>query len=97
MNFEPTARELKFFEGLDPAKSVVPRIRMGDISAARRRRLDDSDFALPGRRYPIDTLKRARHALARIAQFGTADEIRKVRRAVHRRWPEIDMPEYAED
>lgn len=68
-----------------------------DISAARRKRLDDSDFALPGRRYPIDTLARARNALARIAQYGTALEIRAVRKAVHKRWPEIDMPEFRED
>lgn len=86
MNFEPTAFEQNFFQG----------IRTGDISAARRKRLDDEDFALPGRRYPIDTLRRARNALARIAQFGSADEIRTVRRKVHSRWPEIDMPEYAE-
>lgn len=87
MNFEATAFEDRFFAG----------VKVGDLSAARRKRLSDEDFALPGRRYPIDTLARARNALARIAQFGTADEIRIVRRKVHARWPEIDMPEYAED
>ncbi len=49
-----------------------------------------SDFALPGQSaYPIDTIGRARNALARIAQNGTPEQKAKVRNAVQRRYQSI--------
>lgn len=65
--------------------------RSKHITAAGRRRIKPSNFALPGRRYPINTMKRARNALARVAQHGTRSEITRVRRAVHRKWPSIEI------
>jgi predicted DNA-binding helix-hairpin-helix protein len=63
---------------------------MARLSAARRRKLPKSSFALKGKRkYPIDTKARARNALARVAQHGTASEKKRVRAAVHRRYPSI--------
>lgn len=62
-----------------------------EMTAARRRRMSPSSFALPGRRYPIDTIGRARNALTRVAQHGTPTEKQKVRRAVARRWKSIDV------
>ena len=57
------------------------------ISAAKRRRLPKSDFAYPSKRkYPIDTLKRAKNALARAAQSGTSGSYQHVARAVKRKW-----------
>jgi len=89
MNFEPTTQQIAFF-GL----TLADRPRMvGDITAAKRKRLALSQFALPGRRYPIDTVRRARNALARVAQHGTPEERRKVRAAVKRKWPSIEVSE----
>ncbi|WP_233866726.1 hypothetical protein [Paraburkholderia adhaesiva] len=61
------------------------------LTAKGRARIKPSNFALPGRRYPINTTARARNALARVAQFGTRAEQVKVQNAVHRRWPSIDV------
>jgi hypothetical protein len=66
------------------------RSRGGALTAARRNRLRASQFVFPGtRRYPIDTLGRARNALARVSQHGSASEKARVRAAVRRRWPSI--------
>ncbi len=62
---------------------------MAELSAAERDRLPDESFALPGRRYPIHDESHAQNALARVAQHGPAEEKRKVRAAVHRRYPKI--------
>jgi hypothetical protein len=53
--------------------------------------MSPSQFALPGRRYPIDTLGRARNALARVAQHGSPSEKATVRRRVHARYPSIEV------
>jgi hypothetical protein len=63
--------------------------RSPKMTAARRKRLSARSFALPGRRYPIDTANRARNALARVSQHGSPTEKAKVRRAVKRRYPSI--------
>jgi hypothetical protein len=60
------------------------------LSSAERNSLGDDDFALPGRRYPIENIEHARNALARVAQNGTAEEKAKVRAKVHSKYPEID-------
>jgi hypothetical protein len=57
------------------------------LTAARRRKLPRSSFALPkSRSYPIDTKARARNALARAAQGGTRGSYPTVARAVRRKW-----------
>jgi len=66
------------------------------LSADARNDLKDSDFALPGRRYPIHDASHARNALARVAQHGNADEQAKVKAAVHARYPDIGEMEKAE-
>ena len=72
--------------------------RDGEITTAGRRGLGSKQFALPGRdpgrpgvkgRYPIDTIERARNALARVSQYGSADEKARVRCAVARKYPQI--------
>lgn len=64
---------------------------MARLTARKRRRLKASSFALPGRRYPINDPAHARNALARVAQHGTASEKRRVRAAVHRKYPGIQI------
>jgi len=72
----------------------------GRLTAAGRRKLPASDFALPGRgngnhgkgpgSYPIPDKSHARNALARVAQHGNPAEQARVRAAVHRKFPGID-------
>jgi hypothetical protein len=57
------------------------------ISARARRALPRSSFAYPRlRKYPIDTVKRARNALARAAQANTYGSYAHVARAVRARY-----------
>lgn len=63
---------------------------MAVLSARQRRKLPDSAFAIPEKRaYPIQDKAHARNALARVSQFGSAEEKKRVRAAVHRRYPNI--------
>jgi hypothetical protein len=61
------------------------------LNAKKRDGLDSSDFAISGRRYPIDTPARARAALARVKQFGKAGEEAKVKAAVKKKYPNMDV------
>jgi hypothetical protein len=59
-----------------------------DLSTKQRKKLSKKDFALPGKRkYPIPDKAHARNALARVAQYGTPAEQKKVKTAVKRRFP----------
>lgn len=62
---------------------------MGKLSSAERKALPKSDFALAGRRYPIENASHARNAEARVAQHGTPAEKATVRAKVHARYPSI--------
>ncbi len=62
---------------------------MTKLTTATRKKIPTGEFALPGRRYPIEDLAHARNALARVAQDGTPAEITAVRRKVHRLYPEL--------
>ena len=60
---------------------------MAELSTKRRKALPRSAFAYPRtRKYPIDTKKRARNALARAAQSGTSGTYAHVARAVRKRY-----------
>jgi len=86
------ARDEKF-----KAKAAANKkeVEEGTLTAAARKKRPDSDFALPDRRYPIHDEAHARNALARVSQHGSADEKKKVRAAVKRRYPNIDVQEAA--
>lgn len=59
-------------------------------STKNRKKLSKKSFALPGKRkYPIPDKAHARNALARVAQHGTAEEQKKVRKAVVKRFPSL--------
>ena len=62
-----------------------------DLSSTKeRKKLSSKSFALPGKRkYPIPDKAHARNALARVAQNGTPDEQKKVRKAVVKRFPSL--------
>lgn len=61
------------------------------LSTVKRDSLPDKEFAIPSKRkYPIHDLAHARNALARVSQFGTAQEKDEVKAAVQRRYPSIN-------
>ena len=72
-----------------------------DLSAKERRALPDKDFALPGKgkgpegkqagSYPIPDKNHARMALAMVAKHGTPEEKQKVRAAVEKKFPGINV------
>jgi hypothetical protein len=63
---------------------------MARLSAKRRKKIPTSKFAIKrGRKYPIDTPKRARTALALVGMHGSKAQKTAVRRAVKRRYPKI--------
>lgn len=75
-------------EGEDPLSGMMNE---APLNARRRNSLPASAFALPGRRYPIDTPERARSALARVEANGTPEEKHRVRAAVRRRYPGMSL------
>jgi hypothetical protein len=65
-----------------------------ELTTKERENLPDSAFVFPkDRRYPIPDETHARNALARVAQHGTADEKAKVKAAVKKKYPSIEISE----
>ena len=62
---------------------------MAKLTAAARKKIAPSNFALPGRRYPIEDRSHAQNALARVSQHGTPSEKATVRRKVHAKYPSM--------
>lgn len=59
---------------------------MGRLTAKQRNALPDSAFAIPSRRaYPINDKAHRDNAKARVSQFGTPAEKKKVHAAVARK------------
>ena len=61
----------------------------GRLDAEDRAALPSSDFALPGRRYPLSDANHARNALARAAQHASPAEQATIKRKVHAKYPGI--------
>lgn len=64
---------------------------MATLTAETRNALPDSDFALPGRHYPIHDEAHARAALSRGAQNATPEEQATIKRKIKSRYPDIDV------
>lgn len=64
---------------------------MARLSAAARKALPASAFAGPNRSYPIPDASHARNALARVSQFGSSAEKKRVRAAVGKRYGGISQ------
>lgn len=63
---------------------------MAKLTSKKRNSLKSSQFAEPGKRkYPVDTPNRAKNALARVSQHGTASEKSAIRKKVHAKYPSI--------
>jgi len=59
------------------------------LSTKERNALNTSQFALPGRKYPMYDANHARNALARASEFASPAEKARIRAAVHRKFPGI--------
>lgn len=59
------------------------------LTAKERKKLPTREFAGPDRSYPIQDKSHARNALARVSQHGTPAVKKKVRAAVHKKYPSI--------
>jgi hypothetical protein len=59
------------------------------LTTRTRKGLKTVEFALPGRRYPIEDKAHARNALSRVSQFGSSAEKATVRAKVKRKYPGI--------
>lgn len=68
---------------------------MSKLTTNARKHIADSNFALPGRRYPIHDISHARAALSMVAKHGTPEEQAKVRSAVHSRYPSLALEKKA--
>jgi hypothetical protein len=55
---------------------------MARLTAKQRKALPDSDFALPGRRYPIEDAGHRQAALSDVSRVGTPAQKKQVRAAV---------------
>jgi hypothetical protein len=65
------------------------------LTSKKRNRMASSTFALPReRKYPMDTIGRARNARARVAQHGTESEKKRVFAATRRKYK--SLPTYAQ-
>ncbi|EFM41658.1 MULTISPECIES: DUF6582 domain-containing protein [Bifidobacterium] len=65
---------------------------MGKITSKGRKRMKSSTFALPKeRKYPIPDAAHARNALSRVSQHGSPSEVKRVKAAVHKKFPSIKI------
>lgn len=62
---------------------------MSKLTTKHRKKMPQSDFALPHHRYPIEDMAHARNALARVSQNGTPAEKKAVARKVANRYPSL--------
>jgi hypothetical protein len=62
---------------------------MAKLTAAARNKLPASDFAGPGRSYPIEDRSHAQNALARVSQHGSPAVKAQVRAKVHKEYPSM--------
>lgn len=62
---------------------------MAALTTTKRNALPDSDFALPGRRYPLENESHARDALSRASANASTEEQAQIKRKVHAKFPGI--------
>lgn len=64
---------------------------MARLTSARRKALPTGDFALPGRRYPLNDKNHARNALSRASANASPSEVATIRRKVKAKFPSIGV------
>lgn len=68
-----------------------PAKKQHHLTAKQREAIPTKDFALPGRRYPIEDKAHARNALARGAQHATPAELSTIKSKVKSKYPDIEV------
>jgi hypothetical protein len=77
-----------FFAGF--ASGLTSQVKeAAKLTSKERSGMGSGEFALPGKRYPIEDKSHARNALARVSANGSPAEKAKVRSAVHSKFPDI--------
>lgn len=66
-------------------------LELSTLTTKKRKALDDSTFAGPDRSYPIPDVNHGRSALSRVMQHGDEELRKKIIRAVHRKFPAIEL------
>ena len=66
---------------------------MAKLTTKARKSLSAGDFAVPGRKYPVENAAHARNALARVSASGTPAEKAEVKRKVESKFPGIAVGE----
>lgn len=97
MGFEPEAKKYR----RTAESPLAPQRRFRDtvswngheaeLTTKKRNELPDSAFAGKDRSYPIDTPERARSALSRAAANASPEELSRIRSAVRRRYPDMEV------
>lgn len=64
---------------------------MAKLTAAERKKLPSSDFAIPPDHYPIEDRGHALAALSEVAKHGTPEEVARVKAAVAHKFPGIQV------
>lgn len=59
------------------------------LTTKKRDSLPTNDFAVGGRKYPVNDENHARNALSRVAVYGTPEEKAEVRKKVSQKFPGI--------
>jgi hypothetical protein len=62
---------------------------MARLTARGRKRIKSKNFAGKGRSYPIHDRSHAKAALSMVARHGSPAEKKRVRAAVHRKYPTL--------
>jgi hypothetical protein len=62
---------------------------MGVLTAAQRKAMPQSEYALPGKHYPINDKPHAAIAETDASKFATPDEKAKIDAAVHAKYPKM--------
>jgi len=67
---------------------------MAVLTTEKRKKLPKKVFAIPEKKaYPIHDRTHAINALARVSQFGSPSEKKRVRAAVYRKYPDLKNKE----
>ena len=78
-------------QGKDNGAAMAFAEDFAELDTAKCKALNDSDFALSGRRYPIMDEAHAKAALARAAANATPEELKKIRAAVAKKFPDMEI------
>jgi hypothetical protein len=62
---------------------------MAKLTAKTRKAIPTGDFAVAGRKYPIENASHARNALSRVSANGSSAEKAEVREKVHAKYPDM--------